>query len=484
MTRSLKRRLLGWTTGGMVLVLAVFAVVLYAAIERALTGSFDGSLASTARAIAASVKQDAKEIDVDFSDQEVPEFHRADRPSYYEMWLADGSVLKRSASLGRRDMQCPAGPTGALSFHAVTLPDGRPGRAVVLVFRPRVEDEDEDEKHGEGENEGRRTLKPSIPAQEVTLVAARETADLDGQLASLRWLLASAGAGTVLLVVLIAAVVVRQGLRPLGPLAAGIASIRENDLSARLPSDRMPAEMAPVVERLNELLGRLEEAFRRERTLTADVAHELRTPLAGIRSTVEVALSRSRVSGEYEEALRECLEIVQQTQGMADNLLSLARLEGGQTALHPEAVRLAEAVDALWRPHARQVQGRGILFENRLPRDVQCIADRDTLAMVLANLLANAAEYTQAGGRIEISGGAAGKTVELAVSNTGCALSAEEVAHVFDRFWRGDSARSATGVHCGLGLSLVERAVRALGGTVSADLAGGRFTVRVTLPGR
>ena len=484
MTRSLKRRLLGWTTGGMVLVLAVFAVVLYAAIERALTGSFEGSLASTARAIAASVKQDAKEIEVDFSDQEVPEFHRADRPSYYEMWLADGSVLKRSASLGRRDMQCPAGPTGALSFHAVTLPDGRPGRAVVLVFRPRAEDEDEDEKHGEGENEGPRTLKPSIPAQEVTLVVARETADLDGQLASLRWLLALAGGGTVLLVLAIAALVVHQGLRPLGPLAAGIASIREDDLSARLPADRMPAEMAPVVERLNELLGRLEEAFRRERTLTADVAHELRTPLAGIRSTVEVALSRSRASGEYEEALRECLEIVQQTQGMADNLLSLARLEGGQTALHPEAVRLAEAVDALWRPHARQVQEDGILFENRLPAGLQCTADRDTLAMVLSNLLANAAEYTEEGGRIEISGGTAGKTVELAVSNTGCALSAEEVAHVFDRFWRGDSARSATGVHCGLGLSLVERAVRALEGTVSADLTGGRFTVRVALPGR
>ena len=315
------------------------------------------------------------------------------------------------------------------------------------------------------------------------MVAARETEDLDEQLASLRWLLASAGAGTVLLVLAIAALVVHQGLRPLGSLAAGIAEIRENDLSARLPADRMPAEMVPVVERLNELLGRLEEAFQRERTLTADVAHELRTPLAGIWSTVEVALSRSRTAGEYEEALRECLEIVRQTQGMADSLLSLARLEGGQTALHPEAVCLAEAVDALWRPHARQVQGNGILFENRLPADLQCTADRDTLVMVLSNLLANAAEYTEAGGRIEIAGGAAGKTVELVVSNTGCKLSAEEVAHVFDRFWRGDSARSATGVHCGLGLSLVERAVRALRGTVSAELRGGRFTVRVTLPG-
>jgi signal transduction histidine kinase len=320
-----------------------------------------------------------------------------------------------------------------------------------------------------------------VAAEEVTLVLARGTADLDSQLASLRWLLAVAGGGTVLLVLLAAAIVVRQGLRPLGSLAAGIASIRENDLSARLPVRGTVAEVAPVVERLNELLGRLEEAFRRERTLTADVAHELRTPLAGMRSTIDVALLRSRASREYEQALRDCQEIVRQTQGMVDNLLSLARLEGGQVALQPEMMRPAELVDALWRPHAPQARARRIVFENRLLADVPCTADRDILTMVLSNLLANAAEYTNEGGRIEVSGTVAGNAVEVAFSNTGCTLSAEDTPHVFDRFWRGDTARSATGVHCGLGLSLVKRAVQALGGAVSAEVTGSRFTVRVTL---
>jgi signal transduction histidine kinase len=152
-------------------------------------------------------------------------------------------------------------------------------------------------------------------------------------------------------------------------------------------------------------------------------------------------------------------------------------------------VRVAELLEALWRPHAAQAQARGIVLERRLPADLQCTADRDLLALVVSNLLANAVEYANDGGRIEVLGQAADDTLELSVANTGCNLSAAEVTHVFDRFWRGDAARTGTGVHCGLGLSLVERAVRALGGAVSATvspygpvLGGDRFVVRVTLP--
>ncbi|MBM4019345.1 MAG: HAMP domain-containing protein [Planctomycetes bacterium] len=480
MTRSLKRRLLGWTTGGMVLLLAVFATVLYVAIERALNASFNESLAITAKAIAASVKQEDAKVEVEFLDQEMPEFHRADRPAYYELWLADGSVLKRSASLGGQDLARTAATPAGPPFRAIALPDGRPGRAVAVVFQPRLEDEQDEEN--DGKDAKRRTPRPPAAAQEVTLVVARGTADLDSQLASLRWLLAAAGAGTVLLVLLVAAIVVRQGLRPLRSLAAGIASIREDDLSARLPAQRTVAEVVPVVERLNELLGRLQEAFRRERTLTADVAHELRTPLAGMRSTIDVALSRSRAPREYEQALRDCQEIVRQTQGMVDNLLCLARLEDGQVALRLEGIRLAELVDLLWLPHAQQARARRIVFENRLPADARCTADRNLLTMVTSNLLANAAEYTNEGGRIEVSGAVAANALEVAFRNSGCTLSPEDAPHVFDRFWRGDAARSATGVHCGLGLSLIKRAVHALGGAVAAEVADGRFTVRVTLP--
>ena len=212
------------------------------------------------------------------------------------------------------------------------------------------------------------------------------------------------------------------------------------------------------------------------------MAHELRTPLAGLRSTIEVALSRPRPAAEQTQSLRECLEIVRQTQAMTDNLLALARIEGGQVSPRPQAVALAETVDAFWRPHARVAQARAITFANSLPAGLEGSVDRDLLAMALTNILANAAEYTSDGGRIEVSGQSKPGAVELVFSNTGCTLTAEQAAHVFDRFWRGDASRTGTGVHCGLGLALVERAVQALGGTVTAAAEDGRFVIRLTIP--
>ena len=480
MRRSLRSRLLAWTIGGMALLVALFAVGVYAAAHRALVGGFEESLAATARALAASVKQEPKKIEVEFDEREMPEFRRPDRPGYFQLWGPDGAVLKRSASLGAADLPRLEGTSGATVFHNLALPDGRPGRAVVLLFLPQVEEEEEDGP----------SKAPPAP-QPVTLIVARETAGLDAELAAIRWLMAGAAGATLLATLVVAALVVRQGLRPLEALAARIAAVREENLDAAIPVEGMPRELAPVGERLNDLLRRLGDVLGRERAFTADAAHELRTPLAGIRSTIEVALARPRKPEEYGQALADCLDIARQMQTLVDNLLVLTRMEGGQVALRPEVVRVGELLEALWRPHAAEAQARGIVLERRLPADLQCTADRDLLAMVVSNLLANAVEYANDGGRIEVLGQAADDTLELSVANTGCTLSAAEVRHVFDRFWRGDSARTGTGVHCGLGLSLVERAVHALGGAVSATvsgpvrppvLGGGRFVVRVTLP--
>jgi signal transduction histidine kinase len=342
-------------------------------------------------------------------------------------------------------------------------------------------DADTPEESSEADDAGKGT---PLPRHLLTLAVARDTLEMDKDLAALRWLLAGSAAGSVLVMLVVAGLVVRHGLRPLGALAGRIAAIREENLSARIPTGEMPAEMAPVGARLNELLERLDAAFRRERALTADVAHELRTPLGGIQSTIEVTLAQARPPEEYRQALRDCLEIVRQTGGMTANLLSLARLEGGQLPLHPETLRPAELVAALWRPHAASARERGIAFQNQIPPLLACATDREILAIVLANLLANAAEYTGDYGRIEVAGQTQGDTVVMTVRNPGGTLSADDAAHVFDRFWRGDTARSGTGVHCGLGLSLAERAMHVLGGSIAATVTDGTFTATVTLSAR
>jgi signal transduction histidine kinase len=467
MTLSIRTRLLVWVVGGMAVLLALFAVGLYAVISRALVASFDDVLASRARLISASVEQTDRELKADIDETDLPEFRRADRPDFFQVWREDGEVLGRSSSLKGASLDRFGGQLGALVFKPVRLPDGRAGRAVGWMFTPRIDDE----------------AKRAIQPPNAVLVVARGTGALDSEIAFLGWLLAVGTGGTIVLALLVGTVVVRLGLRPLETVAAQIGAIRDDDLAARIPMDRLPVELAPVVQRLNDLLQRLDAAFKRERTFTADAAHELRTPLAGLRSTLEVALTHPRGTAEYREALADCLEIVQHTQALVDSLLALARLDGERGGIRMESLALDQIVDAACRPLAEKAQARNLKVESRVPPDAVCAGDRASLLMALTALLTNAVDYTETGGRIEIDAGRTGRAVELTIANTGCRLADEDLAHVFERFWRGDTSRAGTGVHFGLGLALVQRVVESLGGTAAASAAAGTFTIRLTLPG-
>jgi len=241
----------------------------------------------------------------------------------------------------------------------------------------------------------------------------------------------------------------------------------------------------PIKDRLNDLLSRLEDAFSRERRFTADVAHELRTPLAGLRATIEVTLARARDSTEHETVLSDCLAITDNMQTMVANLLMLARLDAHQVALRREPIRPAELADSAWRAYRDRANNRHINFENSIPEQITCQSDGEHVSMVLQNILANAVEYADDNGQIRITARRDGGSIEIAVSNTGCRLSAEQTSQVFDSFWRADASRSDAGVHCGLGLALVKKIAIALGGTVTAEIdQPDIFTIRLTIPCR
>jgi len=453
----------------MLLLLTVFSLVVYTVIRRALISQFDASLASTARILAASVELDGDEIDLEVDVQQMPEFQRPDRPAYYQLWRDDGTVAARSPSLGNDDLLHLEGPLGAPVFGALQTRNGLPGRAVGLRFRPRSDVLD-------------RSQQP-IEQQTLTLVVARDATELRYQLRFLRWLLLIASAGTIILSFLVAAFVVRQGLNPLNCIAAEIAAIREDDLATRIGIPSVPAEILPIKNRLNDLLSRLEDAFKRERRITSDVAHELRTPLAGIRSTIEVTLQRARDTTEYQTVLSECLAIVESMQTMVNNLLMIARLDARQITFRRARIKLAELVSSCWRSFSDRALEREIVFDNRIPAEMTCESDPENLSTALSNLLNNAVEYTNKGGQIWTTGRQVPDTIEITVANTGCKLTSEQASQVFDCFWRGDSSRKDAGVHCGLGLALVQRIVRTLGGSTSADVqTGGIFTVRLILP--
>jgi signal transduction histidine kinase len=472
MTTSLRTRLILGIVGGMILLLTVFSLTVYILIQRALVNQFDAALISTARILASSIEIDANNIDLE-DIQQMPEFNDPKNLTYYQIWQQDGAIVARSPLFGADDLPRLETSLGIPAFKALNTGSDSPKRAVCLKFIPRTETAE------------LQANQQPVNNKMLTLTVARGASVLYNQLNLLRWLLITASAVTIALSVLIAAFIVRRGLKPLHSIAAEIAAVSEDDLAIRIETALVPAEIQPIKNRLNDLLSRLEGAFKRERRFTADVAHELRNPLAGIRSAIEVNLTRTRDVTEYKSALSECLEIVENMQTMVNNLLLLARLDARQISFQGEQVLLAELVNSCWQPFSEKAIDRKVTFENRIDPQITCETDREYLSIILSNVLENAVEYVDEGGQIRTSACLEQDSVQIEVSNTGCQLTTKQAAQVFDCFWRGDSSRKDAGVHCGLGLALVERIIKALGGSAAAEIENSViFKMRLILPAK
>ncbi|MHC4742337.1 MAG: histidine kinase dimerization/phospho-acceptor domain-containing protein, partial [Planctomycetota bacterium] len=405
MTPSLRKRLLAGIFASTILLLTIFGLTVYFVISNALIDQFDASLAAVARILAASVEIDKGIVEMDFEEHEMPELTDRANPTYYQLWNQDGTVA--ISPLLEGCLLCLEGELNVPTFIACYTVDKRPLREVSLRFQPRAAEEG-------GEHHGHETVD-----QVFTLAVARDSSELLASLEFLRFILISAAGMVTILSFVIASFVVRKGLEPLNAIASEIAWIDQRNLAARIEAARAPSELVPIKVRLNNLLERLEAAFRRERRFTADVAHELRTPLAGLRSTIEVTLSRQRENVEYQGALADSLSIVSSMNSMVNNLLTLARLDARQVTLAAEPIKLAELVDAAWRPFAHKAAEREIVFQNNIPADLACRSDGEHLAMVFGNLLENAAEYTNQAGKITVSGERERDSTEIIVSNTG-----------------------------------------------------------------
>ena len=466
MRRSLRTRLVLGATLGTAGVFLAAGVLLYALVRDGLVAQFDRALLDKARLLASATEWEDEELDLNFDEFDMHEFDRADRPAYLQVWLTDGAVAFRSPSLAGADLERLAGSLDAPLCRRVILPDGRPGRATGFTMTPKTEGS-----------------SPPSDAAAVTVVLARGTAPVDAVLAQLAMLLVLVGLVAVGLSAGVLWLTVRRGLRPVDGLANQIAGLGEADLAARLEAPDAPRELVPVVDRLNDLLGRLEAAFQRERGFSADVAHELRTPLAGIRSTLDVALTRPRGAPEYEEVLRGCLRIAVQLQRMVEHLLTLARLDAGQVEIRPEAVCVNTLARDAWEPLTESAEARRLQVRWALGDDVRVTTDRSLLDLVVRNVLENAVVHADEGGSVVVETAAKGHGADVRVTNSGSRLSGQQADHVFERFWRGDAARTEAGVHCGLGLPLVKEIVAALGGSVAVQSTeGGEFEITISIP--
>ncbi len=458
MTRSIRSRV---AFAVLVLVAPVFLVgsyLLYRQSAHAVRDRFDHELATAARVLADLAEVDASGYEFELG----PTTERVlggSEPLLVELRLPDGRLLHRSRALGDHHLPSPRSPLGAVEFADVTLPGGT-ARTAILRFLPRS---DLRRRLGEGDA--------------LTLSVARTTAPIDRLLHRLALWFLAIGAGLLLLATVLGLRAVGLGLAPLLAVGREIEGLDPNRLDHRVSTDLAPTELRPLIDRLNQLLGRLESAFARERRFSADVAHELRTPLTVLRTEVEVALRRPADRADDREVLRGAVQTIEEMSAMVEALLRIARAETAAATIH-DRIDLGELVDRCWQRERERAAGREITLRADIAPGTTVVGDPELVRAIVQNLLANAVAHGD--GEI-VATAAPADGLLLAVDNRAPGLDPDAVSHMFDRFWRGDPSRTGAG-HSGLGLALVRAAARSLGLTASATLDGDRLSVRITAP--
>lgn len=275
---------------------------------------------------------------------------------------------------------------------------------------------------------------------------------------------------------IIAATVTRRGLRPLTELTRSLKRVGPTHLHERAPPTRWPRELQPLAAAFDDMLDRLEDSFTRLSQFSADIAHELRTPIANIRGEAEVALTRPRSPNEYREVIESNVGECERLSGIIDSLLFLARAEAAEGNIQctfidgpAEVAKIASFYETL--ADEQQItltcSGEGRIY-----------ADPMLFGRAVSNLVENALRFTPAGGSIQITIAATSAAAKVSVRDTGCGIGREHLARVFDRFYRIDPARSSVGA--GLGLSLVKSITDLHGGKAAVESEVGRGTT-VTL---
>jgi len=266
-------------------------------------------------------------------------------------------------------------------------------------------------------------------------------------------------------------------LGPVDRITRTAQTIGARNLKQRVEVPAGQDELARLAETFNQMIARLDEAFERERRFTDDASHELRTPLTILRSDIEIALRRERTPEEYQRVLQRALDEIVRLCRLVDDLLTLSRSDTGRLTLDLVPVSL----DALCRDICEHLQPlieeRGLHIEVEAPEAPMVVSgDKRRLTQLLLNLLDNAIKFTPAGGRITVGLLCHHRRAVVQVRDTGCGIAAEDIPHIFERFYRRKQKDRPSASGSGLGLAIAKWIVEAHGGQISVTSEIGQGT--------
>ncbi len=457
MFRSLRFRLTAWNT----------AVVLLTVVG-ALVGVREGLRHTLLRETDEQLREDAEEI------------ADAVRESYPDLQPVFNEIDRKAAAHRHQDL-----------FVELLDPQGGVVRATRNVPEP-VLVEGEPRPAGLSTTASYRVAQhvmsvSGVPAYQVRVGAS--LANIEEDVAVLTRLMSIAGAAVLLLAPLGGFWLAGRATRPLVRIINTAARLRPRRMEERLPIRGTGDQLDQLSITINRFLDLIADYLKRNREFVANAAHELRSPLAAIQSSVDVALNVDRTPQAYQDLLYEIVDECRRLGVLVNQLLLLAEGDGGELLALRELARLDELVAASVDMFRGAAEERGILLAAATNGPVEVTGDGGRLRQVINNLIDNSLKFTPPGGRIDVGlrRDPADGQVVLRVSDTGSGISPVDLPHVFERFYRGDKARQRDGRDSGngLGLSICRSIVAAHGGTIEARSTEGQgATFEVRLPGQ
>jgi two-component system OmpR family sensor kinase len=293
-------------------------------------------------------------------------------------------------------------------------------------------------------------------------------------------------AGALLLLFVGSYLLARRAFAPIDRIVRRVELIDELNLDERIPPGHASDELGRLVVVINRMLARLQAAFEGQRRFASDVSHEIRSPLTALRGQIEVALRKERPPAEYRRVLEESLEEVLRLSRLAENLLSLARADAGVLEIQRVRLDLKEVVaEAVHRLGARATD-KNVRLELAAPEPLFVVGDPDWLGRLIENLLDNALRHTPQMGRVRVALARGEGHAVITVEDSGEGIPADDLPHLFERFYRVDRARSRDKGGAGLGLAIARQIAVLHGGAIQVRSTvgqGSTFEVLLPLPG-
>lgn len=458
MTRpSIRNRLLIWTTLVIGLIMTVAGGLLYQSVKRSLYKQHDLVLEEAATVVLIEIEVKDGQVDHEWKESLDANPWKPEA-SLIQVWDLKTGESVRSASLGESDLEKKYGTLGERIFYDVTLPNGKPGRAVGILTLPVIE-----------KIEGNEGFVPADHPQ--VFVWADSTEELLDVLAKTKRTFLIEGVVVVILLWIAIWAVIYFSSLAVQSFSVDVRSREGTEIGQPIPiPENLPSEVAGMAKKFNELLIRIDHFRRKDKDFFLNVAHEIRTPLAGVKAVIELALRKPREVDDYQRRLTEALAGTENLGRLVDRLMKFGHFRHDGKSGDRTEVDLNTFLKRIFEAFQRSAGKRGLHFEWDLCEQATLATDPEMLGIIVSNLAENAVNYAAPNTPISISSRDAGAdAIEFHIRNelADPEQLPDDLTTLFDAFYRSDKARSRAGNNIGLGLSFCEEVCEVLGGRIS-----------------